>query len=224
MVSDEKFDSSSDSFPENQSVSDYQSTIDGPLVTEKKRSQIPFWFKVSLVIFGISFLGLAFLRQYQPSQSISPDPRPESQEAAIRSDAPNVSFKDAEGRDFQLSDFKGKVVLLSFWAHWCAPCLVEMPSFKSISERFNDQVVILPLNVDNPGEADSFIKNFWATEQLPFTNYFDPDKSAAKAYNVEGLPANFVIDKEGRIVVSSFGSNDWGSEASLEIFKGLVNE
>jgi len=139
--------------------------------------------------------------------------------------APDIQFTTRGGQLGRLSDYRGKVVLLSFWAHWCAPCLVELPSFKVLSEKYSDKgLVILPINLDDKGTAESQIDNLWNAEKFPFPTFYDYSKSSVKAFNVESLPANFVIDRQGKLVLSSIGSNDWASSTTLDLISALVAE
>ncbi len=139
--------------------------------------------------------------------------------------APDVQFTTRDGKLGRLSDYKGKVVLVSFWAHWCAPCLVELPSFKVLAEKYADKgLVILPINLDEKGQADTQIDNLWNAEAFPFATFYDFDKASIKAFNVENLPANFVIDRHGKLVFSSIGSNDWASTTTLELIASLIAE
>jgi hypothetical protein len=82
----------------------------------------------------------------------------------------------------------------------------------------------VPINIDEKDKGQEFIKNFWESKGLPFDTYFDPEKNAAKAFRVETLPANFVMDRENRIVMSSFGSNDWSNDSTVEMIESLLNE
>lgn len=142
-----------------------------------------------------------------------------------RQPAPDTEFNTKAGGAIKLSSLKGKVVLLSFWAHWCTPCLVELPSFKVLHQRLNNpDFVVVPINIDERDKGQEFIKNFWESKSLPFDTYFDPDKNAAKAFRVETLPANFVLDRESRVVMASFGSNDWSNDSTVEMIESLLNE
>jgi peroxiredoxin len=139
--------------------------------------------------------------------------------------APDAQFTTKSGQVSKLSSFKGQVVLLTFWAHWCEPCLIELPTFRQLAGQFKDKgFVVVPVNLDTPGEADEFIANFWSNENLPFENFFDGEKKAAKLFNIDTLPANFVIDRHGRVAISSFGYNDWTDSATVDMIAQIVAE
>jgi hypothetical protein len=83
---------------------------------------------------------------------------------------------------------------------------------------------IIPINVDEPDVAKEFVPHFWETKKFPFENFYDLDKKAQTAYEIDGLPSNFVIDRKGRLVAKGFGANDWGDENSMGFMELLLNE
>ncbi|MEQ1875385.1 MAG: TlpA disulfide reductase family protein [Bdellovibrionia bacterium] len=166
-----------------------------------------------------------FRGQHFPEPGEQPEIPQDGPIAEKRMPAPETEFNTKAGGAIKVSSLKGKVVLLSFWAHWCAPCLVELPSFKVLHTRLgNPDFVVVPVNIDERDKGQDFIKNFWETKSLPFDTYFDPDKKAAIAFKVETLPSNFVLDRQGRIVMASFGSNDWSNDTTVEMIESLLNE
>lgn len=197
--------------------------------SEPKRFKIPLGVKLVLIGF-IAFLGaMGYLRTvYQPhDESVAhfheqPDELPPVEK---RKQAPDITLVAGAGKTRQLSDFRGKVVLLSFWASWCTPCLVELPTFIDLYESLGDQgLVILPLNVDEPDVAANFVTNFWKKRSFPFPTYYDPDKKASDAFELNNLPSNYVIDKSGKTVAMGFGANDWSNDESKAIIKALLAE
>lgn len=147
------------------------------------------------------------------------------EEMAKRPPVQNFILTDAKGEQKQLSDYRGNVVILSFWASWCAPCLVELPTFADLEKRFGDKGLrILPVNVDEGNEGQTFAADFWKKGQFPFPSFFDTNKALAQQFEIEMLPSNFVIDKQGRLAFSSFGSNDWGNEETVEFLANLLAE
>lgn len=133
---------------------------------------------------------------------------------------------DAEGKRTPYSDeYRGKVVILSFWASWCAPCLVELPTFAEIARRFHDKGLrVVPINVDEAEIGIPFAREFWSKQKFAFPSYFDAAKELAGKFEVDMLPANFVIDREGRIVFSGFGATDWSNEETVEAIENLLEE
>ncbi|HEX4924761.1 MAG TPA: TlpA family protein disulfide reductase [Bdellovibrionales bacterium] len=191
-----------------------------------KLPEIPVWAKLLLMAIVVLLASVGYLTE-QTSREPGPAPEVPGDSAAIekRLPAPDADLITNSGATVKLSSLKGKVALVSFWAHWCAPCLVELPSFKTLHSRVdNPDFVVVPVNLDEGDQAKEFIANFWKSKVLPFETYFDPQKNAAKSFDVETLPANFVLDREGRIVVAAFGSNDWSNDSTVEMIESLLNE
>lgn len=144
----------------------------------------------------------------------------------VRVIAPNIHFTDQAGKLQQLKSYHGKVVLLSFWASWCGPCVEEMPTFATIVNKYKTQgFEMLAVNVDDDQqEAQSFIRDFWKNKSIPFPPFFDKDRSASSAFKVDALPSNFVIDRQGKIAFSGFGASDWSSPDVMQSLELLLSE
>lgn len=147
------------------------------------------------------------------------------EEIAQRPALTDFILTDAEGKQKKLSDFRGKVVILSFWASWCAPCLVELPTFAEIERKYSSHGLrVVAVNVDEGDDGVNVAKDFWAKEAFTFPNFFDRQKELAHKFDVEMLPSNFVIDKHGRLAFSSFGANDWSGTQTAEFLENLMAE
>ena len=130
----------------------------------------------------------------EPASSIRPTPRPVSQPPEAAHDFEVETFG---GETLRLSDLKGKVVVLNFWASWCPPCRWEMPAFERISKEFGDEGVVfvgLALS-DTLRDARGFADSVGVTYPLAL----DRTGEISIAYNVRSLPTTFFIDKEGMI-------------------------
>jgi cytochrome c biogenesis protein CcmG/thiol:disulfide interchange protein DsbE len=115
----------------------------------------------------------------------------------VGSQAPDFSLTTLDGRALSLSDFRGQVVLLNFWATRCVPCRAEMPALQAAYQTYGDQnFVILSINEK---EDDSAVAPFAETFQLTMPVMLDRDGSAARRYRVRGLPMSFLVDPEGVI-------------------------
>jgi peroxiredoxin len=132
-----------------------------------------------------------------------------------------IQLKDAYGNTVRLSDFRGKVVFLNFWATWCAACVVEMPSMEKLHRRLKDKdFVMIAINVQ---ESDAQVKAFFEKLKLSFTTLMDGNGEVATGFAVNALPTTFVLDKEGRIVGAAIGPREWDSRASIALFEHLIN-
>ena len=138
---------------------------------------------------------------------------------AERPPAPDFSLQDIDGAMHRLSDYRGKVVIVNFWATWCPPCREEMPSMQRAWERLrDDNIVILAIDI---GEDEDTIFTFTADYPVEFPLLMDRDSSVIAQWPVRGLPTSFVVDPEGHIVYRAIGSRDWEHPALLETLRGL---
>lgn len=118
--------------------------------------------------------------------------------------APEFALKDADGKVVKLSDFKGKVVLLNFWATWCGPCKIEIPWFVEFEQNYRDKgLVVLGVAMDEEGW--STVKPFIASHKVNYRMVIGDDMTAQKYGGVDSLPTSFVIDKQGRIAATHVG-------------------
>jgi len=133
--------------------------------------------------------------------------------------APQFSLQDIDGETHRLSDYRGKVVIVNFWATWCPPCREEMPSMQRAWKRLqDDDVVILAIDV---GEDEDTIFTFTADYPVDFPLLMDSDSRVTGEWPVRGLPTSFVIDPEGRIAYRAIGTRDWEHPALLEVLTSL---
>ncbi len=123
--------------------------------------------------------------------------------------APKLALRDLAGNPVKLADFSGKVILVNFWATWCAPCIEEMPSM----QRLRDKLALAGFEVlaINFQEGQARIEDFLKKRPLKLTILRDHDGSARTAWGVRGFPTSFVIDTEQRIRYMVTGDVDWTS-------------
>ncbi len=132
-----------------------------------------------------------------------------------------IQLKDVIGNTVRLSDFRGKVVFLNFWATWCAACVVEMPSMEKLHRRLKDKdFVMVAINLQ---ESDAQVKAFFEKMKLSFTALLDSNGEVATGFAVNALPTSFVLDKQGKIVGAAIGPREWNSRASIALFEYLIN-
>lgn len=132
---------------------------------------------------------------------------------------PETSFTDPEGGTHSLADYKGKVVLLNFWATWCAPCREEMPSLDALQAELGSddfQVVAIAAG-HNPAPAiEKFLTEARITN-LPVL--LDPRQTLARGMGVMGMPVTVLIDRDGNEIARLIGGADWASEASKTLIR-----
>jgi peroxiredoxin len=121
-----------------------------------------------------------------------------------RKPAPEFSLQDADGRTVQLSDYRGKVVLLNFWATWCGPCKVEIPWFVEFERKHKDRgFAVVGVSMDEDGWQA--VKPFVSELGINYRILLGSDSIAQLYGGVDSLPTTFVIDREGRIAAVHIG-------------------
>lgn len=124
--------------------------------------------------------------------------RPDTGGPIVGSPAPDFRLTDLSGRTVTLADYRGKVVLIDFWATWCSSCESEIPDMKALDARFKDaDFALLAASVDQAGPE--VVAKYAADKALPYRILF-ADEATSKAYRIFGLPTKFLIDREGRVV------------------------
>lgn len=121
--------------------------------------------------------------------------------------APALALNDIDGRAHRLSDYRGQVILVNFWATWCEPCREEMPSIQNLKEKLAGKpFAVLAVNLDEP---ESRIRRYLSQANVDFAVLLDPEGRAAKAWKARILPASFVIGPDGRVRYSVVGEINW---------------
>ena len=118
--------------------------------------------------------------------------------------APDFALKDADGKTVHLSDYKGKVLLLDFWATWCGPCKIEIPWFMDFERKLKDQgFAVLGVSMDDDGwdTVKPFVNEIGINYRIVMGN----DSTADKFGGIEALPTTFLIDREGKIAAVHVG-------------------
>ena len=136
--------------------------------------------------------------------------------------AKNFTLPDLDGKPKRLSDYRGKVVLVNFWATWCPPCRREMPSMERLSQRLKDQpFVILGINQQEDPER-VFVFTAQVDPSPSFPILFDRNSKVANAWGVLGLPATFIVDQKGRVVYRAMGGREFDHPEIEQAIRGLL--
>ena len=128
----------------------------------------------------------------------------------------DLSFLDADKKQVNLDDYRGKLVLLNFWASWCAPCKEEMPSLDSLQSNKNlNNLQVFPINVGQDNEKKA--KDFFEELDIKTLNiYFDTTITLAKKFQLRGIPTTILISKDGYEFARIIGSIDFESQKFIQ--------
>src|SRR5215471_19664868 len=153
-----------------------------------------------ILIYGI--VALCLLGLYLASRRTAQRAQP----SASGNLAADFTVTDLDGKKLSLSDYKGKVVLLDFWATWCAPCREEIPHFVEMQQKLGPQgFQVIGISMDDEAKP---VKEFYQQYRINYPLAVGDDKLAQSFGGVLGLPVNFLIDREGRIVKKYLGATE----------------
>lgn len=171
------------------------------LQTLIRNQQTPTNMKHVTIIILLTFfmLGTAFAAGKQTLPALA-EPIP----------APDFNLKAEDGKWYKLSDMRGKVVVINFWATWCPPCRYEMPALENLWQKVKDKnIVILGVNV---GEDADTIFEFTGTYPVSFPLPMDIDGKVIEQYPIRGLPTTYVINPAGMVTHRAVGSRQWDED------------
>lgn len=158
---------------------------------------------------------------YLVSTSSSRPPYETVKLVAIGDLAPDFQLEDTKGNKVSLSDLRGKIVLVNFWATWCPPCIEEMPSMERLNEVVaGNDFVMLAINTEENGR--SVVPAFLEKTPYTFPILYDEKGVVQKSYGVFKFPESFIIRKDGTIAEKIIGPLDWSSLKTITYLKGLI--
>jgi thiol-disulfide isomerase/thioredoxin len=141
-----------------------------------------------------------------------------------RPPAKDFTLEDLDGKTHRLSDYKGKVVVLNFWASWCPPCRREMPSMERLYQKLKNE----PFTMLAPNQLENFDLVFTFTGQLEpaptFPILLDPKGKTPHEWGVKGLPASFIVDKQGRVAYRAMGGREFDHPEIEKVLRSLLQE
>ena len=136
-------------------------------------------------------------------------------------EAPNFRLRDMNGQFVTLADFRGKVVLLNFWATWCGPCRVEMPAMEDLYRTYSRKdFEILAVSTDAQGIAVT--RPFQQENGLTFPILHDADYQVGLTYGARSLPMTFMVDRQGIVRHQIFGARDWAAPEAHQLIELLM--
>jgi peroxiredoxin len=134
--------------------------------------------------------------------------------------AEDFTLPTPDGRQFRLSEHRGRVVLINFWATWCPPCREEMPSMERLYARQRDRrFTLVAVSLDgNP----ALVAPYFQQSRLSFPVVLDPRMDLANSYGVRALPASFLVDPQGTLVAMALGPRAWDGPAAHALVEGVA--
>jgi thiol-disulfide isomerase/thioredoxin len=138
--------------------------------------------------------------------------------------APDFSLEDIDGEQHALSDYRGKVIMLNFWATWCPPCRREIPSMESIYQELRDKgFVVLGINeFETPDHVFAYTGQLSVFPTFPIL--FDSDSKVSQLYGVKGLPTTLLVNRQGQVVYRAAGGRDFDHPEVRVIVSDLLAE
>ena len=166
-------------------------------------------FKIYIHIFIIFFFAQQLLSETNYSKNIIVHKEP--------LDIKELKFKDFNLNDVDLTNKKGDIMILNFWATWCAPCKKEMPSLEELSKSY-PEIAIYPINLEKPNKEKT--KLFYESLDIKYLKiYFDPEFKLVKSFNMRGVPTSILIDKKGKEFARIIGEVDFFEETFINFLK-----
>ena len=177
---------------------------------------------VITALVGLILTGLFFVWKGK-TEALTP-PRIMKIDQMEREGLPDFSLEDLSGKNFKLSDFSGQVVIVSFWASWCSPCLEEFPSMVELVQKLNGRLKLIAISQDSErDEIVAFLKAFPEAKSEDVIILWDKEHKVAEAYSAEKLPESFVADKNHRLVRKIVGSINWSTQEAVEFMSKLTD-
>jgi len=181
----------------------------------------PAWMKQSFLVFSIALLvGLGWyvgskrVRMWQLMMDSVVEPR-----KMVRTPPPFALPKGPGAEVVKLTDYKGKWVLVNFWATWCPPCRDEMPSMELLNRKLDGKLEMVAISVDEDwGE----VQRFFGDTAPTFTVLWDKNKTVPRAWGTRKYPETYLIDPTGKIVAQYVGPRDWYNYGAVRYFEDVL--
>jgi thiol-disulfide isomerase/thioredoxin len=178
-----------------------------------------------IIVLGIVAVGLGITFFVKARQDAAMAVDTEKPVIALNQSMPDFESKTILDKSLKLSQFKGKVVILNFWASWCGPCVEEMPSLIKLVQTFPKDIELVAISGDSTiADIESFIKSFPELKtQANIHVIFDEDKKLSQQYQVFRLPESYVLNKDQKMVKKISGTINWNTEEALQYMGQLIH-
>lgn len=137
---------------------------------------------------------------------------------------PVLKLENLKGEMLDLKDYQGKVVLVQFWATYCTPCRVEMPSMNKLITKLEDSKTPFKILAVNMGESKKDVQKFVDEVKPEFTILMDSNGENVQAWNVFAAPSNFLVDTNGKVRYTLYGGVEWDSDEITKTIQELASE
>ncbi|WP_347332699.1 TlpA family protein disulfide reductase [Marinimicrobium locisalis] len=142
--------------------------------------------------------------------------------AAHAEKAPDFTLKSESGENIRLEEQRGKVVMINFWASWCAPCRKEMPLLDELYDRYKDAgFTLFGVNVEQDPEA---AKKFLENVGVSFPILYDPESDVSRTYQVSAMPTTVMVDRDGEVRYVNRGYKEGDEEKYRKQIRELIRE
>ena len=174
-----------------------------------------------LILVLLAVVGATGYFIYSGNQRPEPVALPSGGSVKAGQVAPDVTLQTLDGATVSLSQYRGKVVILNFWATWCPPCRAEMPSMEKLYRMFpNGELVMLAVNVEEDGAK--ILPGFLQANPHSFPILLDSGAKAQRAYGVFRFPESFIIGPDGQVVDKVVGAIDWVDPQVIDFIQSLM--
>ena len=198
------------------------------IMYSERKWVVPAWYKA--VFFWTAIIGVFAVVGYTIEKRIRfttllVDSVVEPEPWGTGGDRPAPSFLLPQGEggpQIDMAAYKGKWVLLNFWATWCAPCRDEMPSMEMLNRRADQDGLNLEIVAVSVDDAWGEVNRFFGAVQPTFTVLWDKEKRSSNAYGTRKFPETYLIDPTGKVVAKFVGPRDWYNQGTVQYFQDVI--
>jgi thiol-disulfide isomerase/thioredoxin len=179
------------------------------------------WINAALIlgVILLLFTPIGFKLKVMASRLLSSSAAVVKAELQVPLDSYKWELKDSEMQSFNFETQKGKVILVNFWATWCAPCIAEMPSMQELYNDYGNRVAFMFVTNEEEQKVLDFLKRKNYDLPVYFPQTLEPQVLSSKV-----LPTTYIINKMGKIMVAETGTADWNSAATRKLLDSLLEE